>query len=77
MAQVREGIEMKQFYKVRVVVDHKDGSCVVQTKDKWFSQWKFYQVYPTGVHIGREDAKKYAMDCADRISASRVIYEVP
>ena len=67
---------MKQFYKVRVVVDHKDGSCFVQTKDKWFSPWKFYQSFSTSVHTGPENAKKYAIDCADRISASRVIYEV-
>lgn len=67
---------MKQFYKVRVVINHKDGSCVVQTKNKWFSPWEFYQSFSTREHINPENAKKYAIDCADRISASRVIYEV-
>ena len=67
---------MKQFYKIRVIINHKDGSCVVQTKDKWFSPWNFYQSFSTSVYTKPEDAKKYAIDCADRISASRVIYEV-
>ena len=67
---------MKQFYKVRVVVNYKDGSCTVQTKSRWFSTWDFYHYFPTGGHVTAEEAKKGAIACADRISASRVIYEV-
>ena len=67
---------MKQFYKVRVLVNHKDGSCTVQTKSRWFSSWDFYQHFSTSVHVSAEDAKKYAIDCADRISSTRVVYEV-
>ena len=67
---------MKQFYKVRVLVNHKDGSCTVQTKSRWFSPWDFYHYIPTGGHVTAEKAKKEAIDCADRISATRVIYEV-
>ena len=67
---------MKQFYKVRVVVNDKDGSCTVQTKSRWFSPWEFYHHFLTGGHVTAEKAKKEAIDCADRISATRVVYEV-
>lgn len=67
---------MKQFYKVRVLVNHKDGSCTVQTKNRWFSPWEFYQQFSTSVHINAEKAEECAIACADRISATSVIYEV-
>jgi hypothetical protein len=67
---------MKQFYKVRVVINYKDGSCTVQTKSRWFSPWEFYHYLPTDEHVTAEKAKNDAIACADRISASRVIYEV-
>ena len=67
---------MKQFYKVRVVVNYKDGSYTVQTKSRWFSPWEFYHHFLTDVHITAEKAEKDAIACADRISATRVVYEV-
>lgn len=67
---------MKQFYKVRVVEDKLKNSYEVQVKSKWYSYWYCERCFDTYDYQYSDDVKRVAIEYADRMAKSRVIYEV-
>lgn len=67
---------MKEFYKVRVVEGKLKNSYEVQVKSKWYSYWRCERSFDTYDGEYSETVKRVAIECADRLAESRVIYEV-